>query len=61
MQLPGNGKLEIDVAIADRVIIMGDADHLIQIFVMKYTDDTNTSKNMTPKKNLSKSTPKIFN
>lgn len=43
-----NRKLNIKLT----VMIIGEADHLIHTFVIKYTDSRNTNKNITPKKHL---------
>lgn len=51
---PGNGNSLIGVASALKVMIMGEADHLIHTFVMKYIDITNTNTNINPKKHLEK-------
>lgn len=58
--LPGNGNAVIGVEIALKVIIMGEADHLMYTFEMKKTESTNTIMNITTKKPLkSKETDRI--
>lgn len=52
--LPGNGKSVIEVDIALNVIMIGDADHFIQTFDIKYADNNNTSKKVITKNPLQK-------
>lgn len=55
-QLPGNGKSLIDKDFELNVIMIGEADHFIQMLDIKYTLKTITTKNMAAKNDLSKNT-----
>lgn len=52
--LPGNGKSLMDKDFELSVIIIGEADHFIQMLDMKYMLMTITIKNIKPKNDLKK-------